>query len=137
MDYTKLYPTLDLHGEYSFSAKYLTEEFINDNIQLKNKKICIIHGIGEGILKNTVHDILKNDSRVKSFKPMKLVELIDNIIKEKGEISFYRENEWSDVYWNIVFYFQLFDLPTCVLYVQNNMDKFEKLKNILKENKKF
>ena len=67
---------------------------------------------------------------------MKLVELIDNIIKEKGEISFYRENEWSEVYWNIVFYFQLFDLPTCVLYVQNNMDKFEKLKNILKENKK-
>ena len=70
------------------------------------------------------------------LSPMKLVELIDNIIKEKGEISFYRENEWSDVYWNIVFYFQLFDLPTCVLYVQNNMDKFEKLKNILKENKK-
>jgi SNF2 family DNA or RNA helicase len=70
------------------------------------------------------------------LSPMKLVELIDNIIKEKGEISFYRENDWSDVYWNIVFYFQLFDLPTCVLYVQNNMDKFEKLKNILKENKK-
>ena len=73
---------------------------------------------------------------IKFLSPMKLVELIDNIIKEKGEISFYRENEWSDVYWNIVFYFQLFDLPTCVLYVQNNMDKFEKLKNILKENKK-
>ena len=67
---------------------------------------------------------------IKFLSPMKLVELIDNIIKEKGEISFYRENEWSDVYWNIVFYFQLFDLPTCVLYVQNKMDKFEKLKNI-------
>ena len=68
MDYTKMYPSIDLHGEYSFSAKYLTEEFINDNIQLKNKKICIIHGIGEGILKNTVHEILKQDKRIKSFK---------------------------------------------------------------------
>ena len=68
MDYTKMYPTLDLHGEYSFSAKYLTEEFINDNIQLKNKIICIIHGIGEGILKNTVHELLKNDKRIKSYK---------------------------------------------------------------------
>ena len=68
MDYTKMYPTLDLHGEYSFSARYLTEEFINDNIQLRNRKMCIIHGIGEGILKNSVHEVLKNDKRVKEFK---------------------------------------------------------------------
>ena len=68
MDYTKMYPSIDLHGEYSFSAKYLTEEFINDNIQLTNKKICIIHGIGEGILKNTVHEILKKDKKVKQYK---------------------------------------------------------------------
>ena len=67
---------------------------------------------------------------------MQLVNRIDNIIKEKGEISFYKENDWNEVYWNIIFYFELFDLPTCVLYVQNNMDKFEKLKNELKENRK-
>jgi enoyl-[acyl-carrier-protein] reductase (NADH) len=75
-------------------------------------------------------------NEIKFLSPMKLVEKIDEIIKEKGELYFYKENEWSETYWNIVFYFQLFDLPTCVLYVQNNMDKFEKLKNILKENKK-
>ena len=68
MDYTKIYPTLDLHGEYSFSAKYLTEEFINDNIHLKNKTFCIMHGIGEGILRKSVHDLLKHDKRIKSFK---------------------------------------------------------------------
>ena len=70
------------------------------------------------------------------LSPMQLVNRIDNIIKEKGEISFYKENDWNEVYWNIIFYFELFDLPTCVLYVQNNMDKFEKLKNELKENRK-
>ena len=68
MNYDKIYPSIDLHGEYSFSAEVLTKEFINDNIKLKNKKLCIIHGIGSGILKNTVHNILKNDSRIKSYK---------------------------------------------------------------------
>ena len=68
MDYTKIYPTLDLHGEYSFSVGYLTNEFINDNICLKNKMICIMHGIGEGIVKSSVHNYLKNDRRVKSYK---------------------------------------------------------------------
>ena len=68
MNYDKLYPTLDLHGEYKFSAEVLTKEFINDNITLNNKKLCIIHGIGKGILKNTVHEVLKNDKRIKSYK---------------------------------------------------------------------
>lgn len=68
MNYDKIYPTLDLHGEYSFSAKVLTEEFINDNILLKKEKVCIIHGIGSGILKNTVHELLKHDKRIKSYK---------------------------------------------------------------------
>jgi len=68
MNYDKMYPTLDLHGEYGFSAEVLTKEFINDNISLKNKKVCIVHGIGEGILKKVVHKVLKEDSRIKSFK---------------------------------------------------------------------
>ena len=67
MNYDKIYPTLDLHGEYAFSAKILTEEFINDNIKLKNYNLCIIHGIGSGIIKKTVHDVLKNDKRIKKY----------------------------------------------------------------------
>lgn len=68
MNNDKLYPTLDLHGEYTFSANMLTKEFINDNITLKNKKLCIIHGIGTGKLKETVHEVLKEDKRIKSYK---------------------------------------------------------------------
>ena len=67
MNYDKLYPTIDLHGEYAFSAKVLTKEFINDNISLKKKKLCIIHGIGSGILKKTVHELLKNDQRIAKY----------------------------------------------------------------------
>jgi len=61
------YPTIDLHGEYAFSARELTKEFINDNILLKEKKLCIIHGIGQGILKKTVHEVLKQDKRIKKY----------------------------------------------------------------------
>ena len=68
MNYDKIYPTLDLHGEYAFSAEILTKEFLNDNIKLKNKKLCIIHGIGKGILKDAVHKVLKEDKRIKSYK---------------------------------------------------------------------
>lgn len=68
MNYDKLYPTLDLHGEYSFSAEYLTKEFINDNIHLKNKVLCIVHGIGTGIVKKSVHNVLKKDKRIKTYK---------------------------------------------------------------------
>ena len=77
-----------------------------------------------------------NLKEVKLYSPMELTKKIDDIINQKGEIYFYKEKNWSDIYWNIIFYFQLFDLPTCVLYVQNNIEKFEKIKNILKENKK-
>ena len=51
MNYDKIYPSIDLHGEYAFSAEVLTKEFIDDNIKLHNSKLCIIHGIGKGILK--------------------------------------------------------------------------------------
>lgn len=68
MNYDKIYPFLDLHGEYVFSALELTKEFINDSITLKNKKICIIHGIGEGTIKRAVHDLLKHDKRIKSYQ---------------------------------------------------------------------
>jgi hypothetical protein len=70
------------------------------------------------------------------LSPMNLIKEIDNIFSKKGEISFYNEtNEINDnIYLNIIFYFKLFDLPLCVLYVQNNMDKFEKIKDKLKRN---
>ena len=46
----------------------LVNEFINDNIKLKNKKIVLIHGKGAGILKKVIHEYLKNDKRVLEYK---------------------------------------------------------------------
>ena len=62
------YPTIDLHGEYLDSAIILVKEFINDNIVLKNEYICIVHGIGTDTLRKGIHDLLKHEKRVISYK---------------------------------------------------------------------
>lgn len=61
-------PTLDLHGNDRYSAVMLMNEFINDNIKLGNKLIVIIHGKGQGILKNEIHKSLRTNKNVKAFK---------------------------------------------------------------------
>ncbi len=64
----KSYPTLDVHGETRDTVIYPVKSFIDDNIKLGNQHIVIIHGIGQGILKNTIHEMLKKDKRIVSFE---------------------------------------------------------------------
>lgn len=61
-------PTIDLHGETGDIAAILVKNFVNDNITLKNEKIVVIHGIGKGIVKKAVHNELKSNKNVRSFK---------------------------------------------------------------------
>lgn len=77
-------PSIDLHGLDRISAKVKTDEFITDNLKLKNYEIIIIHGKGEGILKEEVHSFLKNDKRVLEYKTDNFNDGI-TIIKLKGE----------------------------------------------------
>ena len=66
-DISKL-PIIDLHGEISDFAKIRINDFINDNIKLKNKYIGIIHGKGTGVLKKVTQDTLKCNKYVEEFK---------------------------------------------------------------------
>ena len=60
-------PTIDLHGEYVDSALVLIDDFIKDNIKLRNYKIVIIHGKGSSILKNAIHKYLRKDKRIDNY----------------------------------------------------------------------
>lgn len=60
-------PSIDVHGYNRDMIKYTLDSFINDNIKLLNKKIVIIHGKGEGILKNEIHLLLSKDKRVNRY----------------------------------------------------------------------
>ena len=61
-------PTLDLHGETSDIAKVLTDEFIKDSYKEKLEYIVIIHGVGKGIIRKTVHEYLDKSKYVDSYK---------------------------------------------------------------------
>lgn len=61
------WPTIDLHGEDRKSAELLVKDFLNDLCKLKSEKGIIIHGIGTGTLKKTVHEVLKYDKRIEKY----------------------------------------------------------------------
>jgi len=67
-EFFKNAPRLDLHGEDSISAKILTEGFLLEQYKLGKKIIYIVHGKGTGILRKTVHDLLKKMKYIKSYK---------------------------------------------------------------------
>lgn len=62
------YPKIDLHGYDRDSARVAVNDFILENIILKNDTIIIIHGIGMGIVKNEVHEVLKHNKNVINYK---------------------------------------------------------------------
>jgi DNA-nicking Smr family endonuclease len=62
------FPSIDLHGLDRDTARVKVLEFINDNIKMKKDIICIVHGIGSGIIKTEVHNSLKKNKNVLEYK---------------------------------------------------------------------
>ena len=61
-------PSIDLHGMDRDYSRILVHDFINDNIKLREDKIIIIHGIGQGIVKHAVFEELKHNKNVLDYK---------------------------------------------------------------------
>lgn len=61
-------PSLDLHGENRETARILVNDFIRDNYKMGNFKVVIVHGIGTGIVKKSVHNTLKSNRLVDGYK---------------------------------------------------------------------
>lgn len=62
------YPKIDLHGLDRETARVMVNDFIKENIKLKNEIVVIIHGIGSGILRKTVNDTLRKNKKVEEYK---------------------------------------------------------------------
>lgn len=60
-------PKIDLHGYDRMYARLKVNEFINDNLILKNEFIVVIHGIGGHVLRKEIHDLLKNHKKVLDY----------------------------------------------------------------------
>ncbi len=65
--YRSSMPQLDLHGEDRIGARIKVKSFLNDNYKLEVDEVAIVHGVGKGILKNEVLEILRKDERVCEF----------------------------------------------------------------------
>lgn len=62
------FPKLDLHGYTSDIAAVEVNDFIKDNVKLKNEIIVIVHGIGNGIVMKSTHRELKKNKNVLEYK---------------------------------------------------------------------
>lgn len=60
-------PKIDLHGYDRDSARVKVNDFIDEAFFLKYDSVIIIHGIGNGILKETVGNTLSKNKKVKSY----------------------------------------------------------------------
>lgn len=60
-------PELDLHGIDRDYARVLINDFIDDNYKMQEKRIRIIHGVGQGILKRETDKTLRINKKVESF----------------------------------------------------------------------
>lgn len=61
-------PKLDLHGFTREEANIFINDFIKDNIKLKNEFIVIIHGIGKGLLRVQTKETLSSNKNVIEYK---------------------------------------------------------------------
>lgn len=61
-------PKIDLHGFDQDSARVMTNDFVNEAVCLGYDEIVIIHGIGAGIVKKSVHEALSKNKQVLSYR---------------------------------------------------------------------
>ncbi|MFW5778009.1 MAG: endonuclease MutS2 [Bacteroidota bacterium] len=61
-------PHLDLRGEKLHEAMTKARHFLDDAILLGLKNLKIVHGTGEGVLREAIRDYLRNLSEVKRFR---------------------------------------------------------------------
>ena len=61
-------PKIDLHGYDRDSSRVMVNDFIYEAFLMGYDEVVIIHGIGGGIVKDAVHETLKKNKLVSSFK---------------------------------------------------------------------
>lgn len=60
-------PKIDLHGYDRDSARVMVNDFVEEAFMMGYSDIVIIHGIGSGILRNTVKEVLEQNKKVLSY----------------------------------------------------------------------
>lgn len=65
--FIKNLPTIDLHGYDRDSARVATVDFVDEACLMGWREIVIIHGIGSGIVKQSVQEALAHNHKVVNY----------------------------------------------------------------------
>ena len=60
--------SIDLRGMESAEAVYVAEQYLDNAVLSKLEKVTIIHGKGTGALRTAIHNMLKKNKLVKSYR---------------------------------------------------------------------
>ena len=60
-------PKIDLHGFDRDSARVMVNDFVDEAILMNYSQILIVHGIGSGIVKDSVHCTLAKRKDILNF----------------------------------------------------------------------
>ena len=60
--------SIDLRGMESAEAVYVAEQYLDNAVLAKLEKVTIIHGKGTGALRTAIHNMLKKNKLVKSYR---------------------------------------------------------------------
>ncbi|MBR2833125.1 MAG: Smr/MutS family protein [Bacilli bacterium] len=88
--FANIYNKIDLHGQSREMARVSINDFIDDNVKMKNEIIVIVHGIGKGILREETQRTLKYNKNVLYYKQdnynegQTLVQLRSDIMNKNG-----------------------------------------------------
>ncbi len=61
-------PSIDIHGYDRYGGIAIVKNFIDTESRIGTKKLIVVHGKGEGILREATHEYLKRDKRVLEYK---------------------------------------------------------------------
>ena len=61
-------PSLDIHGFDRYGGVAMIKNFIDNESRIGIKKLIVVQGKGEGILRQATHEYLKTDRRVLEYK---------------------------------------------------------------------
>ena len=61
-------PKIDLHGFDRESARVAVNDFVDEAILMGYSRILIVHGIGDGIVKDMVHSVLSKRKDIVDFR---------------------------------------------------------------------
>jgi hypothetical protein len=94
--------------------------------------VCLVKVYPRLYMINTKNESLDNIEWVNFISPAVLLKEVDNLIRNNGDKYFYtseyfRHKDHKQIFWNMVFYFQLLNLPRFVMYILRDESKIKNL----------